>query len=70
MTMESAVFSDEFLNDMTHQTRWNSFLKKKKALIPISMSDAMTRIRTFVQPLLNGFNYPYSEWDPDEGYWK
>ena len=27
MTMDSAAFGDEFLNDPMHQTRWNSFLK-------------------------------------------
>ena len=32
MTMDTAAFSDEFLGDSMHQNRWNSFLKKKKAL--------------------------------------
>ena len=27
ITMDTAAFSDEFLNDTMHQTRWNSFLK-------------------------------------------
>ena len=27
MTMDSAAFGDEFLNDPMHQPRWNSFLK-------------------------------------------
>lgn len=45
MTMDSAAFSDEFLNDPVHQTRWKSFLKKKKALIQVSMSDAMDWIK-------------------------
>ncbi len=30
MTMDSAAFGEEFLNDPMHQTRWKSFLKKKK----------------------------------------
>lgn len=29
ITMETAAFSNEFLDDSMHQTRWNSFLKKK-----------------------------------------
>ena len=70
MTMDAAVFSDEFIRDMMHQTRWNSFLKKKKALIPISLSDAMTRVRTFVKPLLNGTDNPSGEWDPYKGCWR
>ena len=54
MTMDSAAFSDEFLNDPVHQTRWKSFLKKKKALIQVSMSDAMDWIKAFVRPLFEG----------------
>lgn len=70
MTMDTAAFSDEFLGDSMHQLRWNSFLKKKKALIPVSMSDAMERIKTFVKPLLIQAGAPVTEWDPDVGCWK
>ena len=71
MTMDTAAFSDEFLNDTMHQTRWNSFLKKKKALIQISLNDAVGRIRIFVQPLLNGSDHSYyNTWDHLDGCWK
>ena len=70
MTMDTAAFSDEFLGDTMHQTRWNSFLKKKKALIPVSMNDAMDRIKTFVMPLLAQTDEPVTEWDPHERCWK
>jgi len=70
MTMDTAAFSNEFLGDSMHQTRWNSFLKKKKALIPVSMSDAMGRIKAFVKPLLTETNVPIAEWDPNSGCWK
>ena len=46
------AFGDEFLNDPMHQTRWKAFLKKKKALIHVSMSDAMDWIKEFIRPLL------------------
>ena len=45
MTMDSAAFGDEFLNDPMHQTRWNSFLKKKKALIQVSIRHYMYPIK-------------------------
>ncbi len=70
MTMNTAAFSDEFLGDPMHQTRWNSFLKKKKALIHVSMSDAMTWIKIFAAPLLTQTNAPVTEWDPSAGCWK
>ncbi len=70
MTMDTAAFGDEFLHDPLHQTRWNSFLKKKKAMIPVSMSEAMTRIKVFVTPLLIQPAEPVVEWDPHDGCWK
>ena len=70
MTMDTAAFSDEFLGDTMHQTRWKSFLKKKKAMIPVSMNDAMTRIKAFVKPLLIQADVPVNKWDPNEGCWK
>ena len=70
ITMDTPAFSNEFLSDSIHQTRWNSFLKKKRALIPVSMNDAISRIRTFVTPLLTQPSVPVTEWDPNEGCWK
>lgn len=70
ITMDTAAFSNEFLSDSMHQTRWNSFLRKINALIPVSMNDALTRIKTFVTPLLAQTNAPVTEWDPNEGRWK
>lgn len=68
MTMDVAAFSEEFLNDPMHQTRWKAFLKKKKALIQISMSDAMDRIKAFVCPLLEGMEK--TKWNPKKGIWE
>lgn len=68
MTMDSAAFSDEFLNDPVHQTRWKSFLKKKKALIQVSMSDAMYWIKAFVRPLFEGTEK--TRWNPEKGNWE
>ena len=68
MTMDSAAFGEEFLNDPMHQTRWKSFLKKKKALIQVSMTDAMDRIKVFVRPLLEGT--VKTKWDPEKGTWE
>ena len=68
MTMDSAAFSDEFLNDPVHQTRWKSFLKKKKALIQVSMSDAMDWIKAFVRPLFEGPEK--TRWNPEKGNWE
>lgn len=39
ITMNSTVFGDEFIQDSVHRKRWKSFLKKKKALLPISIEE-------------------------------
>ena len=70
ISMESAVFENEFLGDPMHQTRWKSFLKKKKALIQIPMSEAMERIKIFVRPLLEATSSGGSDWNPDTGHWE
>lgn len=70
MSMDSAAFGDEFLNDPMHQARWKSFLKKKKALIQISMNEAMDRIKTFVRPLLDDTAAGGTNWNPDIGCWE
>lgn len=68
MTMDSAAFSDEFLNDPMPQTRWKAFLKKKKALIQVSMSDAMDWIKAFVRPLFEGAKK--TRWNHEKGIWE
>jgi predicted nucleotidyltransferase component of viral defense system len=47
LTIESAAFSDDFINDSMHRSRWNAFLKKKKALLQISIDDVLGQIKTF-----------------------
>ena len=70
LTMNSAAFGEDFIADPIHQTRWNAFLKKKKALLKISMTEAIERIVTFVQPLLEEPDYVPSTWNPDKGQWE
>lgn len=68
MTMESAVFGDEFLNDPMHQKRWDAFLNKKKAHIQVSIEEMMDRIKVFVSPLLEGIEK--EKWNPEIGIWE
>ncbi len=45
MTMDTAVFGAEFVQDTMHQTRWRSFLKKKKAVVQVSFEAAITGVK-------------------------
>lgn len=70
ISMDSAAFGDEFLNDPMHQMRWKAFLKKKKAIIQIPMDESMTRIKVFVRPLLEDTLPDVTSWKPDTGHWE
>ena len=70
LTMDTAAFSEEFINDRMHRMRWDAFLKRKKALISVSMQDAVNVIRTFVRPLLEEEHTAYSVWHADDGCWR
>lgn len=69
VTMDSIIFQDEFLNDRLHQTRWKNFLKKKKALLPLSLNDVMAGIKAFVKPLMSDSNN-IKVWNPERGKWE
>lgn len=68
MTMDTAAFENEFLVDPMHQTRWKAFLKKKKALIQVSIEDALSWIKVFARPLLEGT--VKTRWNPEKGSWE
>ncbi len=68
ITLDTAAFKDEFVNDPIHQSRWKAFLKKKKALIDVSLNDTIAKIKTLVAPLLT--KAEVTSWDPDKGSWE
>lgn len=70
MTMDSAAFSEAFLQDPVHQMRWKSFLKKKRALISVPIEDVMRQVKLFVKPLFEGAENGEEHWNPDAGHWE
>ena len=69
MTMRCETFDNLFVQDMLHQRRWNSFLKKKRAMKVVSLEEMMCRLVAFAKPLLEGSGNENSNWDPDMGLW-
>ena len=69
MTMDTAAFGDEFPADPMHQSRWKSFMKKKKSLTQVSMTDALEQIKVFSYPLLTEMEPEPEKWDPESGRW-
>lgn len=70
MSMDSAAFGEDFLSDPIHQTRWKAFLKKKNALIQVSMAETIKQIKTFASPLLDQTSSAISKWNPERSEWE
>ena len=68
ITADTAAFTEDFINDPMHQSRWKSFLKKKKALVDVSLTEAISKIKAFSTPLLK--EDQVSKWDHKAGLWK
>lgn len=70
LSMSTAAFGEEFIHDPLHQTRWKSFLKKKKAMIQIPLENAISGVKTFAAPLLDVDSGAVSKWNPKIRKWE
>lgn len=66
------AFNDGFANDPLRQSRWRSFVKKKKALLQISLEDTIRAIHQFLGPVAESIvqNEPFTgRWSHEELKW-
>ena len=49
---EIVALEDGFADDPIRQSRWRSFVKKKKAVLPITMEETIETIRVFLIPIV------------------
>lgn len=68
--MFTAAFGEEFTHDPLHQTRWKSFLKKKKAMVQISLEDVILGVKSFAAPLLDADSSAGGKWNPKSRSWQ
>ena len=50
---EVVAFEEGFADNPLRQTRWNAFVKKKKALLPITLQQTIEMIQRFMLPVAN-----------------
>jgi predicted nucleotidyltransferase component of viral defense system len=50
---EIVAFEEGFADDPIRQTRWKAFVKKKKAMLPVSLEETINAIRRFMQPVVD-----------------
>ena len=50
---EIVAFEEGFAVEPLRQTRWKAFVKKKKAMLPVSLEDTISGIQQFIQPVVD-----------------
>jgi len=67
------VFEDGFAEDRIRKTRWQSFVKKKRALLKLELSEVIEGIRIFLGPIVEGIiteDHIIGEWIHSERVWR
>lgn len=67
------IFEEGFLEDRTHNSRWKSFVGKKRAMMQIELSEAINGIHIFLDPIIEGIrneNFYIAEWNHNERNWR
>ena len=70
---EVVAFEDGFANETLRQSRWNSFVKKKKPLIKVTLEEVIAKIRVFLLPVIEAIREDKSfdaKWKCREQNWK
>lgn len=67
------AFTEEFYGDPIHESRWASFLKRKKVEKPLSLKDIIVEDSKFINPLipriLSAAFSKEIKWDIESGSW-
>ena len=69
---EIVAFEEGFTEDPIRISRWNSFVKKKKTILTVSMKEAIDSIKVFIEPVVVSIreNRDFlSRWDHEKRSW-
>ena len=69
---EIVAFEDGFADDPLRQTRWKAFVKKKKAMMPVSLEDTIKVIHQLMKPVVDAIIHSEvfeGRWFHDEQRW-
>ena len=53
---DMVVFEKTFINDSLRESRWNAFIKKKKAMINLTFKETMSTIEILLEPIVDSIN--------------
>ncbi len=69
---EIVAFETGFADNPLRQSRWNAFVKKKKALLPITLRNTIDMIQKFMQPVADAVmknSKPEKNWSHEQQNW-
>lgn len=69
---EIVAFEDGFADDPLRQSRWQSFVKKKKAMLPVTMEETIESIQVFLLPVVESIRAGkdfQKDWDYEKQMW-
>ncbi len=67
------IFEENFSEDRMRITRWKSFVKKKRAMTHLELTQVIEGIHGFLSPIVEGIkndNYHYKQWEHIERSWR
>lgn len=70
---DMVVFEKTFINDSLSESRWNAFIKKKKAMINLTFKETMSTIEILLEPIVDSINNNTEfllNWDSLNKKWK
>ena len=70
---DMVVFEKTFINDSLRESRWNAFIKKKKAMINLTFKETMSTIEILLEPIVDSINNNTEfllNWDSLNKKWK
>jgi len=69
---EIVAFEDGFAKDPLRLSRWNAFVKKKKAMLPITLEETIEVMKSFLSPVVAAITLEtqfISRWDSEKQMW-
>lgn len=67
------AFESDFAEDVSRQSRWRAFIKKKRAMIPVEFGEVLELLQIFLKPvveaIITGQDFEV-KWDCKSESWK
>lgn len=70
--VDIVAFEPEFLEDTTRRNRWNSFIKKKKAMVKVGFEEAIEQSKKLLLPIVDSISKDevfQSRWNKNKQEW-